>query len=183
MLPRISWSPNLCLWLMWGSLQLDWLFFLVVVVNIITSCSTLLPQMIVSTALLCLCLSVISSLLHVAAPSSPHLPRFVLIKTLLTSLICPIARLSSDSVSCLRRQKHGAFPESLSLIASQTPFSKTDWSLFYFFIPEEWFFFCGVSCGLVSFSFVVLGLCWGDSDSVPSCHVFLITSCPSPLPT
>lgn len=97
---------------MWGSLQLDWPFFLIVVVVIITSCSALPPQMIVSTALLRVCLSVtvVEYLLYVAATRSS---RFCVAPLLpphnFSAPICSVSYLSLSSVSCLRGQKHGAF--------------------------------------------------------------------------
>lgn len=109
---------------MWGSLQLDWPFSLVVVVITITSCSHRSPYTddckYSTPACMSVCPStVVGSLLYVAAISPVFCPTshpFSLLHSL-TSLICPISLsscsfplfLSYNSVCLSRRQKHGAF--------------------------------------------------------------------------
>lgn len=108
---------------------------------------------------------------------------FVLIKTLLTAVICPIARLSSNSVS-FETTDAWCIPW-ISLIGPRVPSVKLTSPYFiYLFLPVDSLqnrngsfsvaFHVALFPVIFLFCFVfVLGLWWGDSDSVHSCCVFI----------
>lgn len=152
--------------------------------------------MIVSTALLCVCLSVrqqwFGSLLYVAVippvdaqhspcPSSqPHLTELSHLSCIPSSLL-----FLSNTVSRLRRQKHGALLTASDRFPQQPPPSLSTWTLSS---NRKWnsCLAPGVALSFLVHCVLLFRLWWGDSDllvarslvSCPTLFALVLNSCP-----